>query len=416
MPSTQTLDATDIAYLRELASRHTERALSEANQARIAAWKRHNDLQGGRPLVCISPEGSWCELGANIDQRYEPGHPAHGLEWWLLQQAYAWDHFQEDWPLWPSIRPEPVLQHSGWGLQAEWTHSSSARGARRFAPVLRDEEDFDRLCPSTVSYDAEATAARLAWHQEIFDGTLLVQDSGIGHISFHIMQWYSALRGLEELMMDMMEEPELLHRACRLYTDAQHRKIDQFEQWGLLLANSDNTYHNSGGNSWSDTFPAADLSGAASMWASAESQELAQVGPTQHREFALAYEAELLNRFGRSGYGCCEDLTAKLPDLFELVPNIHRISISPWADVEACARQLAGRRAIFSWKPQPAHLVGKFNEDRIRAYIANTVRVCNDHDCQLEIILKDTHTCEHQPERFDRWSRCCQEAIDSVWA
>jgi len=27
----------------------------------------------------------------------------------------------------------------------------------------------------------------------------------------------------------------------------------------------------------------------------------------------------------------------------------------------------------------------------------------------MEIILKDTHTCEHHPERFDRWLAIARE-------
>jgi len=32
--------------------------------------------------------------------------------------------------------------------------------------------------------------------------------------------------------------------------------------------------------------------------------------------------------------------------------------------------------------------------------------------CVLEIILKDSHTCEHQPERFDRWLAIAREEIE----
>ena len=35
-------------------------------------------------------------------------------------------------------------------------------------------------------------------------------------------------------------------------------------------------------------------------------------------------------------------------------------------------------------------------------------------DCVLEIVLKDTHTCEHHPERFDDWTRIAREAIDGL--
>jgi len=413
---THDLTRTDIDYLQGLAKQLAEAAASDVNQQRIANWKRHNDLGDGRPMVLISPEGGWAEIIAIMDQHYEREHPCHRLEWWFLSQLHTWYNFRCDNVLWSYLPVPTRIRRSGWGLEPRWHHSTTERGARAFAPVLTDQDDLAKLIPQTIlEIDYQATHQHQSFHEEIFGEHFPSRIEKVKHISYHLMQWYSALRGLEEMMIDMYEEPELLHQACRLYTDAQHAMLDRLESEDLIENNSDNTYHSSGGNGWSEQFPPTGVTGLKAMWGSAEVQELAQVGPAQHREFALAYEAELLNRFGRTGYGCCEDLTNKLDDLFELVPNMHRVSISPWADVQRCAEQLGGRRAIFSWKPQPAHLVGQFNETTIRDYIANTVRICKQHDCQLEIILKDTHSCEQKPERFDRWSELCQEAIDSVW-
>jgi hypothetical protein len=141
------------------------------------------------------------------------------------------------------------------------------------------------------------------------------------------------------------------------------------------------------------------------MWASAEAQELAQVSPDMHEAFALQYERRLLEPFGLNGYGCCEDLTDKL-DLVLTIPNIRRISISPWADVERCGERL-GADCIFSWKPHPSHLVGHFDDEAIRSYITH----CCEATCDgiVEMILKDTHTCEHHPERFTRWTDIAQD-------
>jgi len=129
----------------------------------------------------------------------------------------------------------------------------------------------------------------------------------------------------------------------------------------------------------------------------------------QHAQLALRYEKRLQAPFGLTGYGCCEDLTGKLDGVFA-IPNIRRISISPFADVEACAEKLKGDH-IFSWKPHPAHLVGDFNEERIRAHIRQTVEAAESHGCVLEMVLKDTHTSEHHPERFDRWTKIAREEV-----
>lgn len=189
----------------------------------------------------------------------------------------------------------------------------------------------------------------------------------------------------------------------------------QYVEQNLLDLNNDNTYHNSGGVGWTDELPAPGFDPArvrlCDMWGSAEAQEMAQVGPEMHEEFILQYEKRLLEPFGLTGYGCCEDLTLKLDRVFQ-IPHIRRISISPWADVDRCAAKLGGRY-IFSWKPNPAHLVGDFDEDFIRRYIRHTLDVARENGCVLEMILKDTHTCENQPDRFDRWTRIARELVEN---
>ena len=212
-------------------------------------------------------------------------------------------------------------------------------------------------------------------------------------------------------MVDMLLQPQMVHDAMALLVEGHRRILQQFVDQNLLTLNNDSTYHSSGGNGYTNELPSAGYNSRCikpkDMWASAESQELAQVGPKQHAEFALPYEKRLLSPFGLTGYGCCEDLTRKLEDVLTL-PNLRRISISPFANVDVCAEKLHNRY-IFSWKPQPAHLVGDFDEKMIRSYIGHTIEVTQKNNCVLEMILKDTHTCEHHPERFDRWTQIARE-------
>jgi hypothetical protein len=181
----------------------------------------------------------------------------------------------------------------------------------------------------------------------------------------------------------------------------------------LLAFNNNDTYHSSGGNGFTDELPMPDADPdhprPCDMWASAESQELAQVSPEHHAEFALRYEKQLLEPFGLNGYGCCEDLTRKLDDVLT-IPHIRRISCSPWADVDACAAKLKGKY-IFSWKPHPAHLVGNFDAAAIRKYVRHALAAAKTSGCVLEMVLKDTHTCDNHPERFDEWTRIAREEI-----
>ena len=76
------------------------------------------------------------------------------------------------------------------------------------------------------------------------------------------------------------------------------------------------------------------------MWAYAESQEFVSVSPEMTREFAIDYEKRLLENFGLSAYGCCDNLEKKLPDVLS-ISNIRRISVSPWPTSSPCATRSA---------------------------------------------------------------------------
>ena len=78
-----------------------------------------------------------------------------------------------------------------------------------------------------------------------------------------------------------------------------------------------------------------------------------------------------------------------------------------------CAARLGGGY-IFSWKPNPSMLVGRFDAGRIEAYIRRVIDVARANGCVLEIILKDTHTCENHPERFDQWTRIARRLVEEA--
>jgi hypothetical protein len=117
--------------------------------------------------------------------------------------------------------------------------------------------------------------------------------------------------------------------------------------------------------------------------------------------------------FAVNGYGCCEDLTKKL-DIVFTIPNIRRISVSPWADPKVCAEKMQGNY-ILSWKTHPAHLVGHFDEKMIAEYLKSAIVASRENGSRLEIILKDTHTCESHPERFDQYAKIARRVMAENW-
>jgi len=400
------------AVLRDLARRVAEAAALPVMEERRRLWKRHNALDRPRAMILVFPEGSWQELITDADLRCA-GQTARRIEYQLRQRIFYHDHLRDDTVIEPTWTVPAVVHSTGWGLWAEYVRSDEPRGAVRWNPPVQRPSDLERLHFPEVIYDADATERNACLAEDLFGDILEVRRKGVAHVSFHLMNTWSHLRGLDNMMLDMVTQPQFVHDAMQFLTEGNRRLVQRYQELNLLSLNNDDTYHSSGGVGYSDELPAQGFEPErvrpCDMWASAESQELAQVSPEMHAEFALRYEKQLLEPFGLNGYGCCEDLTRKLDDVLT-IPNIRRISISPFADVERCAERM-GKAAIFSWKPHPAHLVGEFDEDRIRRYLRRALQATRG--CVFEMVLKDTHTCDHRPERFTRWTEIARELVEA---
>ena len=407
------INGKDREVLRDLAKRVAEIVALPVQAERRALWKRHNALERVRPMILVFPEGSWRELLPDTsltcgDKR------AREIERTLRVRLYTHEHFRDDTVIERTWVVSKAVSHTGWGLEPKFVPSTVEHGAWGFDPVILEPRDLAKLKLPEIVYDEELTARNLAEAQDLFGDILDVRLRGVCHVSFHLMSLYCRLRGLMQVMMDMIENPSMLHDAMTILEAGDRGIVRQYEELNVLDLNNDGTYHSSGGVGYTDELPADGFDAKhvrpRDMWASAESQELAQVSPAMHREFALDYEARLLEPFGLTGYGCCEDLALKLDDVLKL-PRIRRISIAPSADVARCAEKL-GERAIFSWKAKPQHLVGTFDEGHIRQYIADALGATRG--CVVEMILKDTHTCEHHPERFTRWTGIAREEVEAM--
>ena len=410
---TQPMKQHDRTILRELATKVAEIANLPIQAQRIARWKRHNSLKSTEPMLLVFPEGAWRELLPDrVLQCQEPA--ARGIEWQLRSRIYCHEHFPDDTVIEDNFNVTKAIDGGNWGLQGRRTASAESLGAWTFDPVIEGPADLAKLRYPVVTHDLATSEQRLQAAQELFGDILKVQLKGIAHISFHLMAEYTGLRGLEQVMMDMIENPEMLHEAMAFFQEGNRRRVQQFVDQNLLELNNDNTYHSSGGNGYTDELPAAGYTPGhvrtCDMWSSAESQELADVSPQMHEEFATRYERPLLAMFALNGYGCCEDLTNKLDSVLP-IPGIRRISVSPWADVARCAQRL-GNKYILSWKPMPAMLCGKWDEQKNRTYIRAALEA--SRGCVMEIILKDTHTVDNEPYRMDRWMQIAREEIECI--
>ncbi len=406
------IEPDEVTTLQKLAAEVSLGANEPGMESRKNLWTNHNDLELTYPLILVFPEGSWSELIRDEDLvcRSRSGRE---IELNLRKRLYSYKKIQDDSILDNRWVVRKVIQHSSWGLAPSWKHAPDHTGARGFDPILHTYDDLQKLKIPDVQYDQGLSELTYQLMGNLVGDWLEVSLEGVKHISYHLFEQYTAWRGLEQTMLDFYTDPQLVHDCMAFLVEAHSSILSQYQEQSLLSLNNDNTYTSTGGNGFTSQLPREGYDpkriDPGDLWASAESQELHVASPDHHAEFALPYERKLLEPFGLIGYGCCEDLTKKL-EAVKTIPGLRRISISPWAEVERCA-EILGPDYIFSWKPIPACLVGTFNPDRIKDEIKAAVRVTQEHGCILEIILKDTHTCENKPERFQEWVRVAREAV-----
>jgi hypothetical protein len=184
----------------------------------------------------------------------------------------------------------------------------------------------------------------------------------------------------------------------------------------LSLNNGPEMINGSGGNAVNTDLPASDFNGTVrlkDMFCWGESQETVGVGPKQFDEFVLAYQLPLMKRFGLVDYGCCEPVDNKIDLIIAKVPQLRWVSVSPWANREMLAQKI-GNKFVYVYKPNPSRICSptpdwKAAEEEVR----ETLRIAKG--CNVSLIMKDTSTFHHQPDRITRWSdmarRICEESV-----
>ena len=117
-----------------------------------------------------------------------------------------------------------------------------------------------------------------------------------------------ALRGMENLLADLLLKPEFVHRLMRLITDARKKWVkERAEFLGQKVGQGDLD---------DDEVNSPCLS------------------PEQYREFVLPYEKELCEFHGGIGYWhSCGD-TTKLLNSIRSIPRIDMFHIGPWTDLK----------------------------------------------------------------------------------
>ena len=398
----------DRQVLRELAAQVAAEAVHPIQREKRELWRRHNDLEATRPVVLCDPENGWNEIVT--DGGLSCASPLARRWEMVLRKELFWSReMKDDKVVEPFFEIGVTHTEDDWGLQAR-QHGGEG-GAYVWEPALREESEIERLHPPTFEVDEETTEATVAVARETFGDLLEIRRAGVWWWSLGLTLDLSLWRGLEAIMMDMIDRPRMIHRLMGLLRDGTLKKLDRLQEEGLLSLNSEQ-YVGSGGFGYTRQLPSGvprEPVRTGEMWGFCESQETVGVSPDMFAEFIFPYQLPLMERFGLNCYGCCEPLDARW-HVVRQAPRLRRVSVSSWADVKKMAANLEDRY-VFSWKPSPAPLASPHLDERtVRAALRTTLEAARG--CRLEIIMKDNHTLGGNPRNATRWVEIAREEIE----
>jgi hypothetical protein len=409
-------DANEREALRGLAAQLRECAEQSTENRKRKLWRSHNDLETTEPVIFADPENGWNEI-LTQDLLVCSDPLARVWEMHLRKELFWNREMRDDKVTEPCLRVPYSYTDSGWGLREVKIGGEDGGSYAWQPPIIDFETDFQRLRYPEITIDHGQSERVFEAAHELFDGILEVRHEGPFWWTLGLTWDFINLRGLTRFMMDLYENPEWVKRLMAFLSDGTLRKLSFLESEGVLAGNHDGMYVGSGGFGYTDDLPSAgydpDHVQLRDMWGFAESQETVGISPEMFAEFVLPFQVPILERFGLNCYGCCEPIDPRWKYV-KTIPRLRRVSVSPWADREASARNL-GRDYILSLKPSPTPLASPdMNEELVRHELRRDLeRVKN---CIVEIVMKDNHTLGGNPRNITRWVEIAREEVDRAYS
>ena len=402
----------DKQIVRELAKRYMELACSPEQADTNARIRATNDRKQVRPPVFLE-EIHWYQMdidGALTCLCQDPR--ARWVETVLRQGLYRRKYFRADALLDPFLRVPMRFSSTGTGWTADEdqirrTDDTNHIISHHYRDVLELEEDLEKFRMPQFQLDPQADAADMDYYSDLLGDVMPTRLNG--HSFLYFMPWdiIARLRGMEPILYDLYDRPEHLHRIMELLTAAETAKVDFLEAHGRFDP-LPGDLHCTGGM----VSGLAD-SGPKSTWFRGAAQGFGSVSPAMHEEFELRYIRPLAERFAYTYYGCCEPLDKKV-DILRSIPNLRKLGVSPWANIESCAEQI-GRDFVYDRKPNPALVAHKTDPEEVRKETERTVKACLKNGCPTEFVLKDISTVSGNPENLVVWADTVSRLLDEYY-
>lgn len=403
----------DYEILRDLAEKYLEICNEDIQEERRRLWRKQNSLDSERPLI-YARAFAWKEMpDSKLKCEDEFFRDFEGV----LRKKLFWHSLNDDSIFEPWIDMSAVHKCRKWGISSSLSYSDDPAGSYKEDYPIKELEDIKKMLVPWHEIDEEATERNLSRLSDTVGDLIeinVLRGSPYTMFAGDISTDLGHLRGIENIMLDMMDNPEWFHELLAFMRDGilkAHEEAEKAGDWGL----SD---HQNQAMPYAKELkdPAPNKRGVKrkDLWFYMASQEYTLISPEMQEEFLFRYQYPILEKFGLTAYGCCEDLTNKI-SMIKKLPNLRRIGVSPFANVAKCAEQI-GADYVLSYRPSPADMVSYgFDKEKAKGIMKRDLEICKANGCNTDITLKDVETVEGDPDRVRKWVQAAREAINEVW-
>jgi uroporphyrinogen-III decarboxylase len=312
-----------------LIDRYLEIVHSPKNQARGKLWKEsfhwNRDMWRGIPFAgqgvipyTIAPDNSlWTHiLGFSLKDYYHD--PEVFLEMQLRKQIFSFENFDDDTFytdelfIWFGV----VTELSILGVPIEWFSHKEGWIANT---LIKDPEDIKRLGPP--DFFKSGLMPRIHQYYEV------LREYSRGRLKVMFPEWVRGplclsmhLRGMSQLLMEMMVEPEIVHSLMRFVCEAKKHWDEAREKFLGEKLVSCNLYN--------------------------DEIDCPTVSPDLYRDLIFPYEKEIGERCGRVKYWHSCGNTTAFQDQIKKLPNLALYHCGPWSDFAQAIRIMKPDTAV----------------------------------------------------------------------
>jgi hypothetical protein len=409
------IEQTDLHIIRGLATQVAEIAASPVQEDKRRLWRKLNGLQPERPMVMID-QVCWHEMDIDDELTLRcTDLECREYEQFLRRTLFQWRHFPVDMVVEDFIRVPKAIYNTSFGIgtEEEILVSDAANDvvSHHYLNQFQSMDDVEKIQIPHISHDPLETEHRLEVAHALFDGLLEVRLWGYDPGGLSLWDPISTWMGVENALYAIVDQPEMMHALVGRMTEGYLSMLDQLEAGGFLCE-PQSLIHCTGAYTNELPKPGYDphKPRTKDLWMFGLAQMFSTVSPRTFQEYEVEYISPVCERFGLVYYGCCDPLDKKMKQV-RMIPNVRKVSMSPWADQRRGAAEI-GKDYVFSRKPSPAMLAyDNFDGEMVRNDLLATVQLCEQNGCPLELILKDISTVRYDPYRLFEWAKIAMHVV-----